>query len=324
MEQALAYLDLHLPNWSSTPAPPPASASSISTPPINIGGYLTNSQCTPATTIIAHEPTVNQDDIISQEECSPVPILNPDGLQHQKDLSISSALIEASVATAPSSDTTTIDVSGCALCDKKRSSTVALVGHRTGGDHGAGSHSGSEPKRSRLDQQLDRCRGIISRFRSRGGVMPRHQKRAAGRNKSVRVKNQSPSSAQRQLDEEELTQENEHPEVQKELEQEYQDAAKLKCWKLAVMRDCNHSDRTGNENSARQSSGCPPEVRDMLDFHIPHWRDVSMKKAHEIVERYVQRGGILPREWRDRQSCPMREQEYQDANKLKHWKQAVK
>lgn len=38
----------------------------------------------------------------------------------------------------------------------------------------------------------------------------------------------------------------------------------------------------------------------------------------------MQRGGVLPREWRDRKNCPLREQEYCDANKLKHWKQAVR
>jgi len=49
----------------------------------------------------------------------------------------------------------------------------------------------------------------------------------------------------------------------------------------------------------------------------------SMQKAYDIVERYKQRGGTLPRELRDHQNDPIREQEYRDAQKLNKWKQAL-
>lgn len=49
----------------------------------------------------------------------------------------------------------------------------------------------------------------------------------------------------------------------------------------------------------------------------------SMQKAQDIVNRYISRGNVLPRELRDHQHDPVREQEYRDAQKLNKWKQAL-
>ena len=49
----------------------------------------------------------------------------------------------------------------------------------------------------------------------------------------------------------------------------------------------------------------------------------SIQKARDIVSRYKSRGNILPRELRDHQNDPEREQEYRDAQKLNKWKQAL-
>ena len=51
---------------------------------------------------------------------------------------------------------------------------------------------------------------------------------------------------------------------------------------------------------------CSDEIRDYLDENMPGWRDrvyshhgqssnVQMKKAEQIVERYRERGNVLPR-----------------------------
>lgn len=46
--------------------------------------------------------------------------------------------------------------------------------------------------------------------------------------------------------------------------------------------------------------------------------------AHSIVERYKQRGRVLPCRWVDRQNDPEKEQEFKDALKLTRWKLALK
>lgn len=139
-------------------------------------------------------------------------------------------------------------------------------------------------KRSKLDRQIEQCLAIIQRYQARGNVLPRSQKRIGGKRSCANTL---------------------------ELQTEYQDSSKLKAWRQGLSGDAKHL-------------LCPVEIYCLMDANIPHWRDPSMKLAEEIVERYVQRGGILPREWRDRKNCPVREQEYQDANRLKHWKQAVR
>lgn len=79
---------------------------------------------------------------------------------------------------------------------------------------------------------------------------------------------------------------------------------------------------------------CTDDVMQYLDREIPGWRDesnsrkginraIQLQKAREIVERYKQRGGELPRKLADR-SEPDREQQYKDAQKLTKWKQTLK
>jgi hypothetical protein len=83
--------------------------------------------------------------------------------------------------------------------------------------------------------------------------------------------------------------------------------------------------------------------RDVSEFVAPD-KDVSQKRAklspksegqrrshieplvyaHDIVERYHQRGQIFPCRWVDRQNDPVKEQEFKDALKLTRWKLALK
>jgi len=100
-----------------------------------------------------------------------------------------------------------------------------------------------------------------------------------------------------------------------ELEQQHKDAQKLQNWKQALKG-------TGNQNK------CSDEVRDYLDLHLPGWRDernlIAIKQAKEIVER-VNKNNILPRIInKSNRTTPELEQENKDAQKLMHWKQALK
>lgn len=112
--------------------------------------------------------------------------------------------------------------------------------------------------------------------------------------------------------------------------QEFKDAQKLKGLKQGLV--------------GVRKEKCSDEVRDYLDKHIPQWRDKTIQpvilppgaekppskvvdpldKARAIVERYMSRGGLLPKEWSDRRGDPAREQEYKDAGKLRKWRQAIK
>lgn len=73
---------------------------------------------------------------------------------------------------------------------------------------------------------------------------------------------------------------------------EYRDACKVKTWKYSLL--------------GKNMYNCSDEIRDYLDENMPGWRDrvyshhgqsstVQMKKAELIVERYRERGNVLPR-----------------------------
>ena len=73
---------------------------------------------------------------------------------------------------------------------------------------------------------------------------------------------------------------------------EYRDACKLKTWKYSLQ--------------GKNRYKCSDEVRDYLDENMPGWRDrvygykghssaLQMKTARDIVQRYKERGCILPR-----------------------------
>ena len=106
-----------------------------------------------------------------------------------------------------------------------------------------------------------------------------------------------------------------------ELEKENKDANKLGHWKKALK---------GEGGGCK----CSNEVRDYLDTHLEGWRtdfdEQAMKNAIEIVERANERvknkKSLLPRAIRDeeKRNTPELEQENKDANKLGHWKQALK
>ena len=50
----------------------------------------------------------------------------------------------------------------------------------------------------------------------------------------------------------------------------------------------------------------------------------ALSFAKGIVQRYKERGNVLPREWSNTNNDPVREQEYRDAGKLRKWKQALR
>jgi len=100
--------------------------------------------------------------------------------------------------------------------------------------------------------------------------------------------------------------------------QEYRDAAKLNDWKQSLR---------GNKTK----TVCCDDVKAFLDEKLPLWRDMvkethndPMAKAIDIVQRYRERGHIMPREWREHHLDPVRAEEYKDASKLRNWKRALK
>ena len=107
-----------------------------------------------------------------------------------------------------------------------------------------------------------------------------------------------------------------HPE-----EPECRDATTLLNWKQAMRLKDHHV--------------CPLEVIQYLDKALPTWKDITHKnisssamlKAEGIVQRYLARGKILPRDLRvaggnlDEAS---RKQECRDSAKLNYWKLALK
>lgn len=339
IEQTLAFLDLHLPHWDSAPSSP-LPLPPVTTVPTKETASAHGPQSPPAFPVA---PTTSMGDRENTSAVQPrSPTLVSDGNRSvsllQQDLTIAAALIEASVTSPDNHSTTTVTVPAAASGQGESSGSGSRGKKRCSSEMqtatSVSSGSGMAQKRSKLEQQLERCWGIIRRFRNRGGVMPRHQKRVSGAKKSSRSSAAEPSTTSSPRGQNFDLHQQENDDL--ELDLEHQDAAKLKCWKQAVVRECNGSKGSsdGSSSSIGEASGsggvrqgqhsCPAEVRELLDTHMPLWRDASLKKAHGIVERYVQRGGILPREWRDRQNCPVREQEYQDANKLKHWKQAMR
>jgi len=65
------------------------------------------------------------------------------------------------------------------------------------------------------------------------------------------------------------------------------------------------------------------KAADKAGYNVRRHLD-ALTFAKEIVERYKQRGNVLPKEWTCTSSDPAREQEYKDAGKLRKWKQALK
>jgi len=107
-----------------------------------------------------------------------------------------------------------------------------------------------------------------------------------------------------------------------ELEQEYKDALKLGHWKIAL--------------KGKGDSRCCDQVRDYLDKHLPGWRtekdfdEQALQDAKDIVERANKRLknelNLLPKKIQDeeKRDTPELKQEHKDAQKLGHWKKALK
>lgn len=137
--------------------------------------------------------------------------------------------------------------------------------------------------------QMQKAEEIVARYRARGNEIPR---KLSDRSSPAR-------------------------------EQEYKDAQKLTKWKQTLK---------GNGNSKYR---CPEEIRDYLDREMPHWRDevrekncLPMQFAMDIVKRYRERGGVLPRQSKglqgDANVSAASQQEYKDARKLHKWRQTLK
>lgn len=52
-------------------------------------------------------------------------------------------------------------------------------------------------------------------------------------------------------------------------------------------------------------------------------KSAAMLLAQEIVQRYRERGNVLPKEWIQRKGDPVKEREYRDKNKLRKWRQSL-
>jgi hypothetical protein len=144
---------------------------------------------------------------------------------------------------------------------------------------------GEEKKMANTLHQLKRATEIVERYRQRGNVFPR-ELRDCGRGDPVS-------------------------------QQEYRDACKVKTWKYSLL--------------GKNIYNCSDEVRDYLDENMPGWCDrvyshqgqssnIQMQKAVKIVERYRERGNVLPRRLKD----PAKAQETKDAINISTWKSSLK
>ena len=52
-------------------------------------------------------------------------------------------------------------------------------------------------------------------------------------------------------------------------------------------------------------------------------KSAALQLAQEIVQRYRDRGNVLPKEWIQRKGNPEKEREYRDKNKLRKWRQSL-
>mmetsp|Transcript_30864 Transcript_30864/g.57566 ORF Transcript_30864/g.57566 Transcript_30864/m.57566 type:complete len:678 (+) Transcript_30864:100-2133(+) len=134
---------------------------------------------------------------------------------------------------------------------------------------------------------MQKAQGIVLRYLERGKVLPRDLRGSDHVDEATR-------------------------------KQESRDSAKLNYWKLAL-------------KTPQSRHKCPEPVRAYLDEHMPGWtnkiRSINkepMEFALEIVARYNARGNVLPRELKNRNGDPEREEEYRDATKLRNWKKALR
>ena len=66
-----------------------------------------------------------------------------------------------------------------------------------------------------------------------------------------------------------------------------------------------------------------PSLLDACGNPLDKRKAAAMTLARGIVQRYRERGCVLPKEWIQRKGNPEREQEYKDKNKLRKWRQAL-
>jgi hypothetical protein len=257
---AAAFLDLHLPLWASPPPPclPPP-------PP-----------CPPAAATQTQTQTQTQvEGFGSSSSAYHLPARLGCGAGGSHDL-LGQHHSPMTMIAAPLSlvDSAAADISSDLLSPQPHGQKRGNLDSQGGAE----STLGTAAKRSKLEQQVERCRDVIRRCRARGDQLPRHQKRVPGRKKQQQQAREEGREGGAEQQQEEQQQQ-----VSAELELEYQDAAKLKYWKQALLREGGSG--SGGQG---QGQGCPAEVRCLLDQHLPHWRDASLKRAHEIVERCVQ------------------------------------
>ena len=262
-EEALAFLDMHLPHW----------AASTSTSEVESG--LVDS-------VSSDAGIVGTGSLQSGEGGASTTLLQP----NQQNLIISPALIEASTSTTLPTSVSCSHVASSSDCGASSrpgsvSSQIALFsadGKRTKKrcQADAAMDRCGAVKRTRTDKEVERCQGIIRRFHARGDVLPRHQKRITSNDKRKALSESVRSSPAGE------TEQRFKPELNTDLELEYQDAAKLKNWRQSLLRISGE-----DTDKAQKQKFCPAEVQELLDFHIPYWREPSLKKAHEIVERFM-------------------------------------
>jgi hypothetical protein len=226
----------------------------------------------------------------------------------------------------------------------------------------------SQGRQAKFRPTMEAAQGIIERYYARGSVLPHVQlpREAAPSQESSSAADQSltqsqdqvggssQESSQRPTSLEEGGQSGTNQNVVVDGQgsstyptpsaaaQETHDAEALSRWRLQYNRSLTRKKKSDSPDTS--SDAAFDSVRELLDQHIPNWRESfveygdpnasiktprprhnvdPMLKATEIVRRYKERGNVLPKEWNDLKGNPDRMQEYKDASKLRKWRQAL-
>lgn len=205
----------------------------------------------------------------------------------------------------------------------------------------------SQGRQSKFRPSLETAQGIIERYYARGSVLPRNHtsilkplaETSSEQQRHEQAALSIPLSSTSSIDAIEGATGQNYSEI---TARESQDADTLNRWRMQYNRMVNRKKKVNSRDAANDAAlDC---VKELLDQHLPNWRDPyvdygdpnaavktprprhnvdPMQKASEIVQRYKERGNVLPKEWNDIKGNPERLQEYRDASKLRKWRQAV-
>ena len=201
----------------------------------------------------------------------------------------------------------------------------------------------SQGRQAKFRPSLETAQDIIERYYASGSVLPRVQSTVPSMVTGVTdPQNDQEQGSSSPAIEGTGLQHTRSQQLSENAIQESEDAECLSRWRQQYHRLTTRKKKSSNHDVA--SNNAINSVRELLDHHIPNWREPfvdygdpnasiktprprhnvdPMQKATEIVKRYKERGNVLPKEWHDLKGNPERMQEYKDASKLRKWRQAI-